>query len=88
MSVADIEHAAARLRGPETLYDTVTKDVVSKVDRVLPVSKGEYHDDKAAATASFEAYRNETTAIINALVSKLNSLTPVSSLPLLCMQDS
>ena len=69
----DVEHAAGKLRAPETLYDTVTKNVVSKVDTVLPVSKAE-----------FQAYKNETTAVINALVGKLNSLTPVSSLILLC----
>ena len=65
---ADTEHAAGRLRAPQTFYDTVTKNVVSKVDSVLPVSKAE-----------FQAYQNETTAVINALVGKLNSLTPVSS---------
>ncbi len=70
---ADIEHAAGKLRAPETLYDTVTKNVVSKVDTVLPVSKAE-----------FQAYKSETTAVINALVGELNSLTPVSSLILLC----
>ena len=81
---ADVEHAAGKLRAPETLYDIVTKDVVSKVDRVIPVSKAEYQDDKAASAATFQAYKNETTAVINALVGKLNSLTPVSSLILLC----
>ncbi len=81
---ADNEHAAGRLGALETLYDTVTKDVISKVDRVVPVSKAEYQDDKAAAAASFEAYKNETTSVINALVGKLNSLTPVRSLILLC----
>ena len=70
---ADIEHAAGKLGAPETLYDTVTKNVVSKVDTVLPVSKAE-----------FQAYKNETTAVINALVGKLNSLTPVSSPIVLC----
>ena len=70
---ADIEHAAGKLRAPETLYDSVTKNVVSKVDTVLPVSKAE-----------FQAYKSETTAVINSLVGELNSLTPVSSLILVC----
>ena len=76
------------LRGPETLYDTVTRGAANTVTRALPASKGEVRDNEAKLeaykatseehNAVFEEYRNETTGIINALVGKLNSLTPVS----------
>ena len=68
--------AAGTLRSPETLYKNVTMGAVSRVGRLLPATKGEVQDVKV----KFEAYRNETTAVINALVSEINSLTPVGSL--------
>ena len=61
------------LRGPENLYENVTAGAFNKLERHLPASKGEVQDNNAA----FEAYKNETTTIINALVSEVNALTPV-----------
>ena len=77
------------LRGPETLYDTVTRSAANAVTRALPASKGEVQDSSAKLEAKaeernahFEEYKTETTDVINALVGKLNSMTPVST-PLL-----
>ena len=66
---------------------------VSRVGRFLPATKGEVQDidgkfqgisgevqDDKHKIAELEEHENETTAIINTLVSKLNSLTPVGSL--------
>ena len=101
-----IEHVAGTLRGPENLYDNVTRTVVTRVGRILPASEGEvqdnearlqayqaetasrfeeyqtkYEDYKAKSEARFEKYRDETTGIINALVVKTNTLTPVCFYP-------
>ena len=67
---------AGELRGPENLYDNVTRGAVSKVDRLLPATKGEVHDVKA----DIEDYRNQTTTVLSALVGRLKSLIPVGSL--------
>ena len=55
---------------------------VSKVERLLPADKGNVQDNDA----KFEAYKAKTDAElaedkqeINALISKVNSLTPVGS---------
>ncbi|CAL5225989.1 g8791 [Coccomyxa viridis] len=61
-----------KLRGPENLYENVTAGAFNKVERQLPATKGEVQD----ITADLTAYKNETTAVINALVSEINSLTP------------
>ena len=60
------EHAAGRLRGPENLFESI-----------LPASKGE----EQAHYAEFEQYKNETTTVMNALVTELNILTPVRTSP-------
>ena len=55
----------------------------SKVGRLLPADKGEVQDAQAKIEgleeykAESEAYKNETTTLINSLVSEVNSLTPV-----------
>ena len=68
--------ATGKLRGPENLYENVTAGAFNKVERQLPATKGEVQD----ITADLTAYKNETTAVINALVSEINSLTPVRDL--------
>lgn len=75
--------ATGKLRGPENLYENVTAGAFNKVGRLLPATKGEVQD----VNAEFEAYKNETTAVINALVSELNVLSPVRSLSVTCWQS-
>ncbi len=50
---------AGVLRGPETLYDNVTRVAASIVVRALPASNGEVQDNKA----EFEAYKAMTAAL-------------------------
>ena len=76
------DDAAGRLRGPENLYENVTMGTVRRVGK-LPATKGELQDTNAIVQAhntAFEQYKNETTTIFNALVTRLNSLTLVGSL--------
>ena len=49
---------------------------VGRLGRLLPATKGEVQD----VNTEFKEYKNETTTVINALVSEINSLTPVGSL--------
>ena len=49
---------------------------VSRVGRLLPATKGEVQD----VNAEVKEYKIETTVVIDALVSAINSLTPVGSL--------
>lgn len=92
--LAETEHAAGALRGPVNLFGNVTRGAIIRASRALPATEGELQDNearldayragfedyKAQSDARFEKYRNETTGIINALVDKTNTLTPVSSL--------
>ena len=79
------EHAAGPLRGPGGLYN-VTKSTVGTVERLLPANQGEIQDIETrlesfdAFKAESEQYRLETTATINSLVGKVNTLTPVGAL--------
>ena len=67
---------AGALTGPGNLSNNVTISTISRVDRLLPATKGQVQDNNA----KFEEYRKETTSVIDALVSKVNSLTPVGCL--------
>ncbi len=69
--------AGGRLRAPESLYETVTKSTINNVENAFPASKGYVQASDSKLQAELDVYRNETTAIINALVGKVNSLTPV-----------
>ena len=69
-------------RGPGNLYNNVTMGAVSRLGRLVPATKGEVQD----VNAEFEQYKNETTTVINALVSEINSLTPVGGLLRACVQ--
>ena len=78
-----LHDAAGKLRGPENLYENVTMGTVSRVERFLPATKGEVQDTNNIVqdhNAEFEQYKNETNTIINTLVNRLNSLTPVGCL--------
>ena len=79
----EIEHAAGVLRGPENLYRDNTKDVVNRINNLLPASKGDVQASAQATDAKLEAqleeYTNKTTAVINGLVGVVNSMTPVGS---------
>ncbi|CAL5224750.1 g7485 [Coccomyxa viridis] len=59
-------------RGLGNLHNNATTAALNKVERLLPATKGQVQDVKA----DFEEYKNETTTLIDALVSEVNSLTP------------
>ena len=77
---------------PENLYNNATRTVVNTVEGFFPANKAEVKEVKAefeayktVSKAEFteykaesEAYKSRTTAVINALVQEVNSLTPVS----------
>ena len=67
--------AAGAPRGLGNLHNNATTAALNKVERLLPATKGQVQDVKA----DFEEYKNETTTLIDALVSEVNSLTPVGS---------
>ena len=69
---SEIEHAAG-----ESLYETVTKSTINNVENAFPASKGYVQASDSKLQAELDVYKNETTAIINALVGKVNALTPV-----------
>ena len=84
-------HSAGVLGAPENLYEDVVKVIQSNVNRLVPASKSETKDVEAKVEAleeykaesevnkaKSEEYKKETTAIINSLIAKVNSLTPVS----------
>ena len=74
------QHAGGRLNAPVNVYDSVTRGVVGEVGRFLPANKREVQDDKAAFVeykSETENYKNRTDIVINTLVAKINSLTPV-----------
>ena len=76
----ETEHAAGTLAGPENLYENVTKSIDnSTVGRLLPADKGTV-EGLEARVEGLEEYKTETGVVINKLVSKINSLTPVSTL--------
>ena len=81
---AETEHAAGSLRGSEKVFNNVTKGIDYKIDSSLPASKGQLE----AVEIEFEGYEKGTSAVINGLVSKVNSLTPVGRLPCLACQHS
>ena len=76
-------HAGGRLGAPETIYDSVTRGVVGEVGRFLPASKGEVQDNTVGKAefveykSESEKYKNRTDFLINTLIEKVNSLTPV-----------
>ena len=84
---AEIEHAAGgKLRGPENLYENITKSTIATIDNSFPASKGEVRATDSAlqnelteVKSQFKDYKNETTALINSLVREVNALTPVCS---------
>lgn len=94
--IVEPAHAAGVLRGPENLYEDAIKVIQSNVNRLVPASKSETQDVEAKVEqleefkaesevykAESEKNKAETAAIINNLISKVNSLTPVSlELPL------
>ena len=80
--------AGGKLRGPENLYENVTKITIASIDNSFPASKGEVRASTSELSSRLEAgdskleaelekYKNKTTAIIDGLVSKVNALTPV-----------
>lgn len=85
----EAQHAAGVLRGPEALYDNVTRHAVSDVWKSLPASRGAVQEDEAKfqeykakleeRNAQSEEYKKDTAGIINALISKINGLTPVGT---------
>ena len=58
------------------------QDSEGRLEAYQAQSDASFEEHKSENDARFEEYRNETTGIINALVGKTNTLTPVSS-PLL-----
>ena len=66
--VTETEHTAGKLKGPESLYENVPK--------LLPADKGSVQNLEAKVQG-LEDYKNETAVVINKLVNKINSLTPV-----------
>ena len=84
---AENQHAAGVLRGLENVYGNTTRSFIGRVGRVFPADKGEVQNNdakfeayKAKSEAELAEYRQESAAAINALVSKVNSMTPVRSL--------
>ena len=90
----EIKHAAGgKLRGPENLYENITKSTIATIDNSFPASKGEVRTLVRASDSTlqneltennnqFKDYKNETTALIdvvNSLVREVNALTPVGS---------
>ena len=82
------QRAAGVLRGPENVYENATRTFIGRVRRVFPAEKGEVQDNeakfeayKAKSEAELAQYKQESAAAIIALVSKVNSLTPVGSYP-------
>ncbi len=67
------EISAGRLKSPENLYENVT----NSVGRLLPANKGTVQNLETKVEG-LEEYKTETSGVINNLVSKINSLTPVS----------
>ncbi len=76
-------HAGGRLGAPDTIYDSVTRGVVGEVGRFLPATKGEVQDNTVGKAefleykSESEKYKNRTDILINTLIEKVNSLTPV-----------
>ena len=70
--ISQIEDSAGRLRGSGSLQD----DITNKVERLLPADKGTVYDLEGKVE-SLEEYKNVTSGVINNLVNKINSLTPV-----------
>ncbi|CAL5224843.1 g7598 [Coccomyxa viridis] len=76
-----------RLKEPESLFKNATDGITNKVTAFLPASKGDVQGSIEAALqqsdaqnselrTEFQEYKNETTAVINSLVGKINSQTP------------
>jgi len=65
--------AAGLLNGAEDLYNVA----VDKIDSSLPASKAEVQASHSQLEAEFEEYKDQNTAVVDALVGKVNSLTPV-----------
>ena len=86
-ALAEVEHAVGgKLRGPESLYENITRSAFATIDNSFPATKGAVRasDAKLEAVnskleAELEKYKNENTAVINSLVSKVNALTPVGT---------
>ena len=77
-ALAEVEHAAGgMLRGPENLYQNITKSAFASIDNSFPASKGVVRASKSKLEAELVEYKNVTTAVINGLVDKVNALTPV-----------
>ena len=79
MHTAEVVDVAGILRGPENLYDNVTKGILSTTTAALPAKRGEVQ----GIEAELAEYKSETTTLINSLVDKVNSLTPVGTPPCL-----
>ena len=74
------QHAGGRLNAPEIVYDSITRGVVGEVGRFLPANNGEVQDNRADFVeykSETEKYKNRTDVVINSLIAKINSLTPV-----------
>ena len=68
-----------KLRGPDNLFENITKSTFTKIDNAFPASRGNLQASDSKLEAELDAYKKETTAIINGLVSKVNALTPIGS---------
>ena len=79
-------------RGPENLYENITRSTLARIEDSLPASKGKVDalvlasgqasDAKLEAVnskleAQLAEYKNMTSTIINSLVDEVNALTPV-----------
>lgn len=68
-----------KLRGPDNLFENITKSTLITIDNAFPASKGNLQASDSKLEAELEVYKNETTMVINALVGEVNALTPVGS---------
>ena len=85
-TLTDCKHAAGgrlQTRSPDDVLGNITLSTLNTIDSSFPASKGNVrasvHASASVLEAELEGYQNETSRVINALVSKVNALTPVGS---------